>query len=318
MDYKKFEEYLIDEIQMNLIADQVEVTQHEVTKNNGIKKNGITIKFPDSPIAPTIYAEDYFQLYLEGHSMDEIVDKVMVLIEKSRTAAPEMPDLSKAAARENMYCTLVNTKANEEMLKNVPHENMEDLSVVIRFKVGEDGSFLVSNDLCKQMQMTEEEVFEMARANTDNQEFKLQTIGEVMKEMMGNDVPPEVIESMDIYPGGKCPMWVLTNSTKVDGAIAITSDKVLKEAHEKLGEDFYVLPSSRHEVILVPCSTIANSEDLAAMVKEVNATQVDPIDKLSDSVYHYDGKRLMLADSNKETMEDIPVLESTRSHGRCH
>ena len=63
---------------------------------------------------------------------------------------------------------------------------------------------------------------------------------------------------------------------------------VLDKIGELLGSDFYVLPSSTHEVILVPDNGNMQTKELEDMVKEVNATQVAPEDLLSDKVQYYD------------------------------
>lgn len=318
MQYEEFVNYLINEIKTELGDEDVIVDNHLVTKNNGIKRDGITVKFPDSQVAPTVYVQDFYDMYQNGRSLNDIVNRVVESVKHGKDFAPQMPELSKQSAKENMYCTLVNLSANEEMLKDVPYEQLEDLAVVARFKVGEEASFLVNDAVCKQLQMTGEEVLQIAHANTEKQDFEIKTIGEVIGTTMGEDLPPEIAESFDIYPDGKCPMWVLSNESKVDGAVAITSDKVLKTAHEKLGEDYWVLPSSRHEVILVPESMVTSWEELEAMVREVNATQVDPIDKLSDRVYQYDGQKLSLAETHEKSLESTLILEKSMSHARSH
>ena len=55
----------------------------------------------------------------------------------------------------------------------------------------------------------------------------------------------------------------------------------------QIGEEFYVLPSSIHEVILLPVSYSGNPAELEALVKEVNETCVTPEDYLSGHVYRY-------------------------------
>ena len=64
----------------------------------------------------------------------------------------------------------------------------------------------------------------------------------------------------------------------------------MDEAAEKLGGDFFILPSSIHEILLVKDNGQFDRAALEQMVREVNATQVAPEDKLTDSVYHYDSK----------------------------
>lgn len=319
MEYETFVKQLMQELKQNMEQAGVELQRHEVIKNNGVIKDGITIKYPNTPVAPTIYADDLYEMSNDGYSVSEIAENEARKLENMKASMPEAPILTKEAALSNLYCAVINTADNEELLKNVPHENLEDLSVVARFKVGEDGSFLVSNDICKTLQMTSEEVMEAAHANTDHQEYKCQTMGEVMREMMLKDgMPEDYADELIRMQGEQCPMWILSNNSKVDGAVAITSQETLKDAHEKLGEDFYVLPSSRHEVILVPQSFVSDLQDLKDMVRGVNETEVSKIDKLSDNVYRFDGRKLTIADAPSEKMSEALTEGLSKGHSRSH
>ena len=82
-------------------------------------------------------------------------------------------------------------------------------------------------------------------------------------------------------------MYVCSNSQKVNGAGVILYKDLLKQFAEKTGSDFYILPSSIHETLLVPVSDQMEVEALRSMVREVNATQVAPEEVLSDNVYIY-------------------------------
>ena len=64
----------------------------------------------------------------------------------------------------------------------------------------------------------------------------------------------------------------------------------MDEVADKLGGDFYIIPSSIHETLLFPAKDVENYHDLEAMVREVNETQVLPEERLSDNVYHYDAE----------------------------
>ena len=55
-----------------------------------------------------------------------------------------------------------------------------------------------------------------------------------------------------------------------------------------LKNDYYILPSSVHEVIIVPYSEILVCSKLDEMVREINITQVEEEDVLSNHVYLYD------------------------------
>lgn len=63
---------------------------------------------------------------------------------------------------------------------------------------------------------------------------------------------------------------------------------VLKKLADKLESDIYILPSSIHEVIILPKSTMFNKEELMAMVRDVNTEGVSKDEVLSYTVYEYD------------------------------
>jgi len=319
MDYGSFANQFINDMQLSLIPQDIKLQRNNITKNNGVVKDSITVKLPDTAIAPVLYLDNLYELHKDGYSISELVDKTVHDLDRHIKNAPEIPVLTAESAMENLYCTVVNTASNEEMLKNVPHEKLEDLSVVARFKVGNDGSFLVTNDICKTLRMTPEEVMEAAHANTERQKFTCQSMNEVLREIiLGEGMPESYADEIIHTQGEQCPMWVLSNESRIDGAVAMASQDTLKEAHEKLGEDYYILPSSRHEVILVPQSMVSNVEDLKSMVHEVNITEVSETDRLSDSVYHFNGKHLSIADTVSETLSDSLSEAVSRTHSHSH
>ena len=102
----------------------------------------------------------------------------------------------------------------------------------------------------------------------------------------------EQAEMMGIFPVAPEDekIFVATVPDKVHGAGVLAYQNFMDQAAERAGGDFYILPSSIHEVLIVPDNGEMGLKDLEAMVKEVNATQVAPADKLTDSVYHYDSQ----------------------------
>lgn len=81
-------------------------------------------------------------------------------------------------------------------------------------------------------------------------------------------------------------MYVLTNSEQTYGSGLIVHDKVLRHILDEIEEDIYVLPSSIHELIVIPSSVVDDESYLPRMVHEINQTTVEPQDRLSDDVYH--------------------------------
>ena len=113
-------------------------------------------------------------------------------------------------------------------------------------------------------------------------------MSEVMAEMMGVTVDKLALIGMPAPENEQ--MYVATVPDKIHGAGVLAYQDFIDQAAERVGGDFFILPSSIHEIIVVPDNGEMNLKDLEDMVKEVNATQVSLADKLTDSVYHYDAQ----------------------------
>ena len=130
----------------------------------------------------------------------------------------------------------------------------------------------------------------LAKANTQRYfNGRVYNMMSVIESIMGNneeldaDVRDSFYEMDSVYQDDFCPMYVATNSKKLNGAGVMLYDGLLREFADRIGKSFFILPSSIHEVILIP-----DTFDMKAMVQEVNGTEVSPEEVLSDSVYRYD------------------------------
>ena len=99
-------------------------------------------------------------------------------------------------------------------------------------------------------------------------------------------------------------MYVISNTARVNGAASMFYDDALSGLAEKVGTDLFILPSSVHECIAVS-TDMGTPESLAEMVQEVNGSQVDAEEQLSDHVYRFDAKAktISLADTTIEQLE---------------
>lgn len=130
-------------------------------------------------------------------------------------------------------------------------------------------------------QISVEELDEAAAKNTCKSEFTVQSMYEVMAAMMHMDEDT----AKEMYEGGP-EMFVLSNKKKMNGASIILYNEKLAELSVKLDDDLLIMPSSIHEVLAVPASSI-DVEDLKNMVREVNDTEVSEQEILGYSVYRY-------------------------------
>lgn len=187
----------------------------------------------------------------------------------------------------------VKPRFNEKM-HLVERELVGGIKMYVRFNVREDvteklvdgdASVVVTKEILDRMGMSEEFLFQRAIRNTPGQ---LKNIFCEMEELSGVKTG---------YNGPVPPVFVArTKDRLVNGAGCLGNIKWLEEIREKMG-DFYIIPSSRHELIFIDGKSVESrgKEELKYMVEEVNGTVLDPDDKLSDDVYKFDGNGLHVA-----------------------
>ncbi len=296
MNYEEFKDDLVQAVQEALSerGTEANVTTNTVEKMND-KYEAITITPEGSNVGMNLSIDVLAEAYENGTDFGEIVDKV---VEKFEHHLPEMPiiDVQMLTDYEQMKDKLsmevVSADRNAEMLAKVPHQQLEDMAVVYRFVMesGETGraSILITNKHLENMGVTPERLHEDAlRIAPELRPAVIQGMSEVMADMMGLDAAEML--GIDEFPQDE-KMYVATVPDKISGAGVLAYQEFMDQAAEKLGGDFFVLPSSIHEILLVKDDGNADFRDLKAMVEEVNATQVKPEERLTDSVYHYDSK----------------------------
>ena len=194
--------------------------------------------------------------------------------------------------KKTLILDIVPVEPNQEMLNNMPHRLIEDMAVVYRFLLDSDNrscaSLSITNDFLEGLGVTREQLHaDAVKYAPLNYPAEVKGMSEVLAEIMGFD-PSEFLPSLE-----DDKMFVASTCNKLRGAGVIAYPGFMEQASAKLGGSFYLLPSSIHEVLLVP----DNSDNLQCdnpcltlkdMVCDVNATQVAPTDRLTDNVYHYD------------------------------
>lgn len=270
----------------------VSVEIKDVTKSNGIVLTGIIIKNASSNIAPTIYLDSYYSRSCDGllsieDASENIIESYLIHKQDSITI-DFIQDFSKV--RDAIIPSICNTSLNEAFLKEHPATPFLDLSIYYRVRVPEDvmklsdadATIAVTNQLAEMWNISADELFSLAFHNAKSiSPASFKTMGEIMKEMMADStaIADEVF--------GPSPMYVLSNSSKSNGAIWMVDGEILSTIATQLDDDLYLLPSSRHETILVPASVTSDEQNLKDMIREVNDTQVSKEDLLSYSLYKY-------------------------------
>ena len=297
MSYDGFMACIRLDIQRKL-GNRFQVEAKEVTKNNSSKLKGLIIMEEGLNIHPTVYMEYFYEQYKAGMTLEEIEDDVLQTYMKNRREEKFDTGLFMdwKQMRKGITYKLINFERNMELLRDVPYQKFLDLAIVFEciLDMGDAGgaTILIRNTHMKLWGITADELYSAAFANTPELlGCRLTSMLEVMLEIIGSGkVKPSNIEdipNMAELEKNQSSMYVLSNRKNFHGAGAILYKNLLKEIAEKWGCDICILPSSVHEVILVPMSEAGSYAEMSQMVREVNRTQVSPEEVLSDHVYKY-------------------------------
>jgi len=264
-----------------------------VMKNNDQKLDGLIIKTDGVNIAPTIYLNDYYKRLQEDDEYD--LDDVLKSISKLYldNAVSSDFDMSKIldfnTARDNISCRIINAEYNERYLSDKPHETIEDLAVVYYVDLGSDekGNIMSAPITTKIMDLYGVDIdmlhqVAIRNMNINNKPCFMDIISLI--EQISNHHPSYLPEDLGIG------VYVLTNENKMHGAAALLNEDVMDQVSNKLGDNFYILPSSIHEVILLKNSNEFDPNYLINMVKDINRREIRSDEKLSDNIYSYDSK----------------------------
>jgi hypothetical protein len=297
MNYPEFKMFLMSKISERVGSD-TQVCIRKVPKNNGVLLDGLTIRHKERNVAPTIYVENYWQKYLDGCDEEHIVD--MILLENREYSVDRDIDIDDfldfGKMRDKVMYKLINFEMNRDFLDTVPMRRVLDLAVVYYYRVDAEGLYgatcVIRKEDMERWKTDEEELWRLATVNTPrNEPANIRSMCECLLEYCAMQIEedPRFRDNAEhvLDMAGISPMYILSNTSQVFGAACILYPETMKDVSLRLGSDFYVLPSSVHEVILMPADKGYDSEDLSEMVREVNASDVMPHEILSDHVYRY-------------------------------
>ena len=320
MEYNEFCQKVTKEVS-RMLGKTYSVRQEKVVKNNQIEYQAIVISKNQVRIAPTIYLESYYNDYKDGKNLTDIGLDIVVHYENCKDELDVDINMltSYEYMRERVYVRVVNTEMNRELLRSMPHIEYGNLSMTIYGQL-DDGTnqhatMNVVNKHLDIWEVSEDELFQQAISNTKtNKPMVLKKMSEVLMDMLKSKLdncgyePNEDDEFDDIVEGAKrcieeskhTEMYVLTNKSGYAGAVNMLFDDIMSNVIEQIDDDVYILPSSIHEIILVPKGSGSSMEELANIVQSVNGSEMDPKEILSNQVYLYErGAGLIWNDDDK-------------------
>lgn len=302
MEYEKFKEALTNEVSRLLGGAEISIRRY--VKMNGLAYDGLTVFDRESNLSPTIPLTQFYEQYTTGRDLCGIAEEVVSFYREYKVPGKVSVDhfSDYGWAKEKLRVRLINRVMNVERLKDVPYRTFLDLAECVYLDIDDLG---IPNATCpvrdrelKSWGKTFEEVLADAEENMKVYEpGELSGIGDVIRDlkeelrgMAGRMNQPEDFflgEEQDEIPAPP-RMFVLTTKGKTFGAAAILDKSPLRTLANLFGADVYVIPSSIHEVILLPDEEGTSAENLREMLVSINRCEVPQGDILSNHVYRYE------------------------------
>ena len=275
---------LINDIvkKVQYLVENVTAQAQEVDKLNGVKLNAIVLSAEHSNIAPIIYVDS---MIADGLSTDSIaLEVVRIYREYTDEHVHSISDqmLQYDFMKEYLSLRIINQAENKDLLSQIPYESFLDLAVIIYITLPTDDEtsayIKVTNQLLEVWGVSFEDAYQQATMLFNKEETVITNIVNILDELGISG-----FDDMEMPP-----LDVMTNQSRMYGAARILDTDVLESFAERMNADLVVIPSSTHEVLLLPVTeSVQTIELMNNIVKEVNRTEVDAEERLSDHVYLY-------------------------------
>lgn len=300
MSYEQFVRE-VESVIRRLTEGSLQISIHTSIKNNGYERKGITFSEKGTNVSPTIYLEEYYAKYIQGASLERLAQQILEVYDKVRIERSWRDDRIQDYewVKDKIIYKLVHRGRNRQLLRQIPYVLHLDLAIIFYVLVDVDepgeqmATMLISNEHMRWWKVSAEDIYQRAVVNTEKllpYEFCAMCV--LIDEMLGyQDVDDAAWRELREQES----MYILTNRIRNFGAAAMLYPGRLEMIGVYLKENYYILPSSVHELIVIPESKALPREEMGCIVKEVNETQVQPEEFLSDHVYYYDREQKKIA-----------------------
>ena len=253
----------------------------ETKKNNNVNRVGITFREAGDNIGPVIYMEPYREAAANGRPMDDLMREIAETVSRSMEKTQHFEPMDYGdyeSVKGYLSVTLINGRKNRQMLSQMPYRQMEDLALILELKFPMEegtGSIKVSHELAAQWEVDTDALFEQAERNAMKAEpAVLQKMEDVLSLLETDGKEVENLLDAESPQTAESGLYVLSNQSKVRGAAVLSYPGVMEKIDHLFPEGFYILPSSVHELLIVPKSPELDPKELGEMVRSINRSEV--------------------------------------------
>lgn len=296
---------------------------HSVQKANGLNYDAVCIPPKESVSGihtlPTMNINVLYEAYKSSGDLDEVIKYAAEQLTRSAKFIPpslqQVSSLFNDESKNKIIFDVINTEANENMLKDIPSRKFMDLSVIYKVYVGKNqnssySTVTITNDMAERMNLSEEQLYNLAYENT-KKILPSQII--CMEELIMQQIPEMADLLENISPEEKS--YIITNECQINGAVNMLYTENLDKIAKTFDSDLYVIPSSIHEVIVftVKNPNLSNPQESSEFIQQTNQSTVEQADRLSNQLYRYDAKSKELSIASDSSLNrDIKDVEQPR------
>lgn len=289
MTYEQFKTELHNKVQkkMGACANVKFVIVH---KNNQVDLEELSCEISGRNMTPAIPLKEFYNKYLEK-GMDWCVIAAVSILGTGESISKEELFQTWEAVRKKIRIELVNHAWNEELLKTVPHKDFLDFAILFRVRICEteyaSAGYAVSKEMMDYWGIDMEEMSEQAFQNLYKEEtFEISSLLKEISRIIGDECKEDISED-DTEDNEDDSIFVFTNRYRTKGASGMLRTDLLAEFAKEQDRDLIILPSSVHELLLVPDHGGYDIEALRDMVREINRGSVEKEEWLSSEIYVY-------------------------------
>ena len=299
-EQKSFGEKIVEGLKARL-KNNLEFDLRTIVKSNDCSRNVLIIQEPNDSVGKTVCLDDMFKAYQEQNvTIEMLVEELVpicemktpnfVELDDTKCLLEKMQDFDYLLLNGNITLKLINRSMSEKYLEGKAYVEFLDLAIVfcmvIKTSETEIGTIVIPEEITKDWNVSLNQAFEKVLEVIEKENSIVRmTMYDFMADMIKDF---SELEELEDYVTPSKEMYIQTNQQKNYGSLTLLyKDNLLKFCEEMGWSSFYIIPSSIHELILIPITEETNEENLKNMIVEVNATQISDEEVLSNNLYSF-------------------------------
>ena len=280
MSKEEFQDVILEELNRQF-PQGYSLSVIDVLKSNDTPYTGITITKEGSSIGTTMYVEHLYEDYQRGATPETIAEHCREQYD-SQDLETDIPKFDKDFVLSNVYYRMANEDQNRRRFQDVPTWKAPGVDDIVLYPcvavtvAGRNGVTIIHESQMESLGITREELHESAIRNTEAR-IEIQPL----KNVLAGIVPGAEPEQFD------SPLLIAMDKDS-HAMVGGASPLAAPSAFAQLKEPCYILPSSVHELLLIPASSVEDEDYLRSMVKDVNMNVMEAEDILSYNIYKVD------------------------------